>query len=266
MPQVNSDADYWVNVMDGDAVAGAGFFITGRLVLTAKHVVGDGDDVITLALPGGRRLTGRILERAAADLVLIGVDEKDTGWVLPPRAGRCQRGESWRTPYRPSQSDPPLAGTVLAADMDYECEGGEVVRALHLVTSLDLGTYQGYSGGPVERYDGPTAEALIGVLLEQYPDRHTPARSSNVLIAMVIGHALASLRFFEIGHLLGVLTDNADALRDDETASGVKETVAKGESLLEAVDQWAQRGLVDAGEVRQMQARIVERVIDRSLS
>jgi hypothetical protein len=261
----DASTEYWVSILDGGAVAGAGFFITSRLVLTAKHVVGDRADAVALALPDGRRLTGRILERAAAsDLALIEVGQSDTGWVLPPQADRCHRGELWRTPYRPSQADPPLAGTVLATDVDYECEGGEVVRALHLITSLSLGTYLGYSGGPVERYDGLAPDALIGLLLEQYPDRHTPARSSNVLIAIVIGHALTSLRFFDIGHLLAALTGNAGAPRD--TADDVKETLAKGESLLEAVEQWAKRGLVDVGEVRQMQARIVERVIDRSLS
>lgn len=265
---------YCVRLSFANRRIGAGFFVTSRLILTAAHCVqslSDYELFYAFDISGGTdgAYAVRIVERnIKTDLALLEVFGKSPKPVLL-EADRCNSGDPWRSPYQPGPTEPSLSGTVSRHDYDYECAGGDVITALQLRTEVELGDYSGYSGSPVENRVADEDPKLVGILLEQYPDRVDPERASNVLFAGAIGDALETFPQFRVKHLLKVLTDDEpdDTSPDASgTPGGIDAAVATAERMFEFLERCAARGLIGPEELRIRQLRVIDSVIEAGSS
>ncbi|MDG4827321.1 hypothetical protein O7635_36210 [Asanoa sp. WMMD1127] len=271
------DDEYVVQLRNEEKTLGAAFFVTARFLLTAAHVLHPlpRDQTTVEIVHSGVRLQGRIAQRTSRfDVALIELVDDRPGRVRPPPAGRCRPREDWCSPYRPDVGEPALTGSVEAVDIAYQCEEGEVMRALQLVSRLDLGDFSGYSGAPVERVVTDARPTLAGLLLEQVWRRETGPRqartASNVLFAGTLAQALSCFDHFDVGHLLSVLTKpNQDDAPTDAanvvTSSRATKAVQEADILLRALDDWAARGIYDDGELSLLRLRVANNVIDSAM-
>jgi hypothetical protein len=266
---------YWVELRRAERTLGAGFLVAHRRVLTAAHCVRglSPDADLTVAPTVGNPLPARLEEIAErADLALVELLKDPYPEIPRPRTSCCHPRDDWFGPYRPSESDPHLSGSIVHDSVDYECVGGAVVRALQLTTAVELGDYRGYSGGPIERLGGgDIGAAVVGILVEQYPDRAEPGRYANVLFAVALGEALRQFHYFDIDHLLPVIVPTRTTHRPSMTAQPVVDSsdpvvtaqaVARADTILSALQDWARRGLLDPGEVRMLRVRVARSLVD----
>lgn len=284
------DCGYWVELQHAGQTLGAGFLVTRRHVLTAAHCIrGLGPEAeLAVALSLGEPVPARVDQVASdADLALVRLLRTPPPAIRPPKTGRCRPRDEWFGPYRPGETDPHLSGSVVHEGVDYKCEGGAFVKALQLRTAVELGDYRGYSGGPVERRGECDTGAVIGMLLEQYPDRVTPERFSNTLFAAALGDALRQFDCFDVGHLLPVIlpTDPpaaatpqpataeelaVDSDRPTKPRSAIEQAedrrleqaVRRADILLTALCDWARRGLLEPGEVRMLRVQVARGMLD----
>lgn len=259
---------YCVRLRFDGRTVGAGFFVTSRWILTAAHClrsIPSGVDHIGAYDDDGNEVDLRIVERNnKVDLALLepvrGKFERRI-----PDADRCLTGDPWTSPYRPSATEPTLSGEVTRHDFAYECEGGDLIKALQLRATTELGDYSGYSGSPVEHRPTRDDSRLVGIMLEQYPDRAEPERASNVLFAGAIGDALGTFPQFDVGHLMNVLTvedRTAEVTSMDETSIPAAMAISHGDAKLEFLERCAARGYLEADELRQLRLKVIESVIE----
>lgn len=263
---------YAVDLQQGGTALGAGFLLTRCFVVTANHCLrylSPTDERVTVELEGGHHVEGRVLRRAEeADLALIEILQPGIVPIAPPKADLARQGDLWRGLHRPSFDDPHLGGRVDNGTMDYACEGGGCIEVIQLLAAQGLGDYSGYSGGPVERVTPGQEEAVLGVLVEQYPDRQGGERSTNVLFAATIREVMARFEYFQTGHLLKVLDSNAEApaavseIPEDRSLGAA---LKKGEALLAALKEWSSQDLLDPTHLLTLQAQVARGVIDMAL-
>ncbi|MEU7614391.1 serine protease [Micromonospora sp. NPDC049204] len=176
-------------VLAGAKARGCGFLLTGRMVLTAAHVVRDRRvDELAFVTETGHRY-GVVDVRSAPEIdaaVLILAEPAPDppvplGWHAAP-------GAAWRVTARPEPASVQLTGTVSAVDHRVRNARGHELGVLQLAVAEALGEYQGYSGAAVT-VDG----AAVAVLVEQVRERTTAPgvrRASNVLYAVPVGDVL----------------------------------------------------------------------------
>lgn len=280
---------YWVEISRQEKFCGAGFLLTRRYVLTAFHCIrgaGQDEGPLDLKFASGEMTQGRLHEYVPeADLALISLLKPIEGDPRPPNPDRGRAGDPWSAPYRPSPTDPHLSGVVVEGSMTYRCESGGDIRALQLSCTEELGSYSGYSGGPVERRSPGKETAVLGLLVEQYPDRHAPSRASNVLFAASIAEALRRFDSFDVHHLMDVLRGEDESgaeKRPDRTAVRVPEPVPasasspdldgslgqgikKADALLRALNEWGDQGVLDPIYISSKKRHVVDRLIEREL-
>lgn len=271
-------ADYWVEIGRDDERLGAGFLLTKRYVLTALHCLkgtSPGDDEVRISFPGvsGQGVPGRVSERAKeADLALVEVLERLP--LIVPVPDRCAAGDLWHGPYRPRDSDPYLGGTVSSESVEYRCESGSVIEALQLAVREDFGDYSGYSGGPIERVVRDTRQSaknggVVGILLEQYPDRKEVKRASRTLFAATIAEAVRRFDCFDVRNLLDLLHPAplaeptvTDSNMADRNRSDLETDIAYAKRLLQFIHECGVERYLDAPEVTTFKVRILENLID----
>jgi len=124
------------------------------------------------------------------------------------------------------------------------------------------------------------------VLLEQYPDRHVAGRASDVLFAATIAEALRRFDYFGAGHLLKVLSvdhetpqecsvgktsDQRDAARPTQASRELPDSgagrflesrIAAANSVLGALKEWGNGGVLDPVYVSALALRVAQRVVD----
>jgi hypothetical protein len=266
--------------------------MTSCYALTAFHClhgIDPGNDEVEISFAVGATLPGRVHRRSPeADLALIDIPKSDNSAAVP-EVDRADVGATWRNPYRPSTRHVFLSGNVAAVPVTYRCEGGDVIEAMQLGCSQPLGDYAGYSGSPIERTGPDESQALLGVLLEQYPeqcaDYRVPERASTVLLAATIAEVFRRFDCFHVSHLLklldlpsneastGSLTDGMPTREESSgagkaseapahTADGsVKSRIVRADAILEALHEWQRRGLLDEQNVTALKLNVARNLI-----
>jgi hypothetical protein len=274
---------FWVEIWHKDSRLGAGFFVTRRYVLTARHcvlrVIQSADPMVEVRCAGAvdAPIPARLYQQQVdADMALVEIIERPAVPVALPSADLCRTDDLWRNPYRPLDSDPFLSGTVQAGPVPYRCAEGGMVSALQLQCDQALGDYSGYSGSPVQRVDGQDA-AVLGILTEQYLDRHDGQRATDVLFAATMKDALSRFDCFDVGHLWKVLsvpdtggpvnspamTSAASGIPVPHTPrSAVQDMVADATALAELAQGLVSSELLDPDNAKTQLRRIFNRIAD----
>ncbi|WP_326806902.1 serine protease [Streptomyces sp. NBC_01775] len=171
---------HWVHLYESDTYLGAGFLITPGFVLTALHCLrglSSEEAALTLELPDGRRLPGRKCDAVKErDLALVTVEgAHGHRLAAAPRTDTPRPKVAWNCRYRPPQETAHLSGRVTHAPIAHRCvEGGEL-EVMQLQVDQLLGSFAGYSGGPVEAGEQERGERpVVGILLEQQLNRQDP--------------------------------------------------------------------------------------------
>jgi len=256
--------------------------LTRHYALTALHCLhgSDADAALDLSFASGEKVQGRVDERCPeADLVLIEILQPAGCAVsLPPSVDRAVRGDVWFSPYRPSSSDPQLTGMVSNGSMQYACESGREIEALQLDVDQPIGDYSGYSGSPVERDATWGKPALLGVLMEQLPDRRDPDRASSVLFAATIAEVCRCFNYFGVEHLRGAFSDVREVAPENSApvapagtepvaarvSPGQTEAgpVAAANAIVALLQDWAQSGVLPQAHVPELALRVAWRLVD----
>ncbi|WP_030567572.1 S1 family peptidase [Streptomyces aureocirculatus] len=277
---------YWVDLHRAGQRLGGGFLLTNWLVLTALHCLRglvQVDDHVDVVLADGRRLDAHVSRLdPEADLALIGITPPQRATPRIPNSGPARIGGRWRGPYRPAANEVELSGRIDTRAASYLSEGGGTIEALQLSADQFLGDYSGYSGGPVEdttSCDNHTPEhtadkqhpVVVGILLEQAPDRIAADRAANVLFAATIAEAMRRFNHLGVAHLVDVLRPPAEARTATEDtepppaprgATAVvagappNPMVAAADALLEEIDAEAARGIMNAAQTADLRFQV----------
>ncbi|WP_030870549.1 S1 family peptidase [Streptomyces sp. NRRL S-37] len=267
-----TSTSYWVEIFESEQRLGGGFLLTRRYVVTALHCLrslASLDERVDIVLADGSRLEGQVCRRDKdADLALIMISTVHEVRLPIPQAGVAHSGDEWHSPYRPGASEVHLRGQVDSGTAEYLCEGGAVIQALQLTAHQLLGDYSGYSGGPVVRGVPEEREpVIVGILLEQAPDRAEANRAANVLFAATIGEALRRFDQFDVGHLMDVLYPAASpsqrAVNTDELT--VDSAADTAETWFDRIDEWSQRRVFDATQIAELKFMAAKAAMERQL-
>jgi Trypsin-like peptidase domain len=288
MGTLSTDHTYWVKLFQEDVFLGAGFLLTPCYAVTAYHCISGiaaGNEALDVSFADGDKVPARIHRRDPdADLALIDIPESGISSAAVPTADLPEVNESWHGPYRPDRRSAYLSGEVTAIAADYECDNGGLIEVMQLRCRQSVGGYAGYSGSPVERRSSDDSHTVLGILLEEYPDRaqgnQGHSRASNVLFAPTVAEIFRRFDCFHVSHLLNLLYPQRT-----ETSSGaptgrpvrdrplmlpepsdrqVRPEDGTLESRIHAarydlaeIREWVLGGLVDEQEARQVRRHIL---------
>lgn len=271
-------------IKDGKRLGG-GLLITRRLALTAAHclapIAASRGTQVRVELSRGQILRAQVRDVCiGSDLAVIDLLDPLPAELSLPTADRCSREDPWIAPYRPAgRTDPYLAGTVIDPSITYQCEGGDAIEASQLHSRVSIGDFSGYSGGPIERPEsGAHRHALVGILLEQYPDRQNPDRASDTLFSATIKHALSLFDCFDVSNLIDLLASssreksrNSSHAKLDAVPLGAaqappeEDRIRAGQTILEALYSWAKLGLLLPEEVSVLRLEVARGVTAATL-
>jgi len=263
------DSTYWVTLSRDSRVLGGGFLLNEFYALTAAHCVLDlwqaGHAQVMLRGAGQDGVVARIVEVLPDfDLALIEVDGLAFDGVNAPDPDRCRARDPWFAPYRPTEGDAYLSGSVVHGGMAYKAASGTIIRALQLHPVEALGDYSGYSGGPIERHVPDADPTLVGLLIEQYPDRQDPDRAAPVVFAAAIAEAFGRFHRFRGMQLFARLLGEDAAATADVLTDPAKHSMAVGDQLLRYIQDRAESGVVDPSVSIQAQAKVLDKVIEEA--
>jgi hypothetical protein len=261
-----TEPGYWVDLYQAQQHLGGGFLLTRRFALTALHCLRGLplDEHVGIELADGTRIEGRVCQQdKEADLALIEIAAEHQLNVPIPTADVARDGDHWRGPYRPALHDIHVRGQVSGV-APHRCVSGATIDSLQLTTEQHLHNFAGYSGGPVESVpsDRHRMPAVVGILIEQIPDKTDDSRAANVLIAATIGEAVRRFDHFDAAHLIDVLRPPLPGQKDESPAA---ERIAAAEALLRQLDEWAERKIMDPAQIAELKFMTVQKLIDKEL-
>lgn len=265
----------WVRIAHRGVNRGGGIPLTSQLVVTAAHCVagmevGHGADELCVTIGHDLVPTSAQLVECveAKDLALIRLTQPLGPSLRLPWASRCRRGDDWFAPSRPTMADPELDGSVTGT-VRYECAAGGVINAVQLTTQAHLGNYDGYSGGPVF-LTPEESNRVIGLLIEQYPDRINLDRATNTLFAAAIEGVIEQFDTLGTGYLLRSLfetptpNETRTASRELPPLTSVGMTAwVDAERSAETVLGWHGRFDVVDPEIRSVHQALVSKWVTR---
>lgn len=117
------------------------------------------------------------------DAILLRLSDTDLPGNPVPARRRVRARPRWAAPYGPL--GPVLTGRVSTPRHEVALQAGHFVECIQLTVEQLLGSYAGYSGGPVTQPD--ENGAVVGMLVEQVMHRANGGNerlSSNVLLAI----------------------------------------------------------------------------------
>ncbi|MFG2229265.1 hypothetical protein ACGFNX_04480 [Streptomyces sp. NPDC048723] len=153
--------------------------------------------------------------------------------------------------------------------MEYQLQGGTVIEALQLTLDAPLGDHEGYSGGPVEREPSP---AILGIIIEQYPDRLEKNRSSSILFAAKISQVFTifsrldgpyQARVLHAQKSNGAEWKNLPTSPHLNSPSDVLLSIKMQELYRNTAHPWQMQGLMNPEEISRPKLRIVEWMLRR---
>lgn len=251
----------WARIHRHGANRGGGIFLTSQLVVTAAHCldgvrVGHEVDAVCVSLGHGTPVPAQLVECVETnDLALLKLTQPIGLSARLPLVSPCRRGDVWFAPARPTMSDPELDGSVTAT-VPYTCAAGGLIQAVQLTTQAQLGHYEGYSGGPV--FLSPEeANKVIGLLIEQYPDRIDPDRVTNTLFAAAIQGVMEQFDALRSAYLLRTLVFENQPSPARRPAAGVN--WADAERTADNVVAWHGPLDVVEPEVRSLHQALVSK-------
>jgi hypothetical protein len=167
---------------------------------------------------------------------------------------------------------------VSSGSMQYVCESGYEIEALQLDVNQPIGDYSGYSGSPVERDTASGGPALLGVLVEQFPDRRDPDRAASVLFAATIAEVCRRFNYLGVGHLRAAF-GAAHGVEPEHTAAVVSARtepagpqvsrepadagpVAAASAIVALLQDWANSGVLPQAYVPALALRVAWRLVD----
>lgn len=259
-------AGYWVELSQGRRRLGAGFLLTRRFVVTALHCLRgmtDREAELDVVLEDGTRVPGRVSRQdEEADLALVEISA-GYGVAQPvPVAGVARGGDRWRGPYRPAPNDVELTGRIDRGAMPYDCEGGGRIEALQLTADQQLGDYSGYSGGPVEGVARGREPVVVGILLEQSPDRADASRSANVLFAATVREVMRRFDHFDVAHLVDVLRPNTPDRGPAQALPPPRSQADRVDTVLGLFQQMAEQAVLDPADVSELRYLALKRIFE----
>ncbi len=253
---------YWFSIQDAGAVR-VGRFSSLASTLSLRrtaspptmkaHLTRRRPPKSGLVSENGARLHARVSE-TIGDLALLDVLGFAAHGIIPPNIHEdlVEKDSLWEVPYRPSLQHPTLAGIVGNPALSFRCVDGTLVSALQLTVSEGVGDHSGYSGAPVAtKGTDATAPAILGILIEQFPDQADPGRSANVLFAARLMHIWEFAAFEFDRRLLG----GARA-----SAKRTEQVLDTAELMLKRVKSWSENRYINDYEQRAWNARVQDYV------
>lgn len=202
-----------------------------------------------------------------ADLALIEISAEFEVPPPVPVAGVARGGDRWRGPYRPADNEVELSGRIDSGAVQYLCEGGASIEALQLTADQQLGDYSGYSGGPVEGVVQGGEPVVVGILLEQAPDRADASRSANVLFAATIREVMRRFDHFDVAHLMDVLRPARPGRPPQPKSSDAPPPRTPADcidSVIRTFQQLSEQGVMDPTHVAELRYLALKRIIEEN--
>ncbi|MFE0363693.1 S1 family peptidase [Streptomyces griseoaurantiacus] len=266
---------YWVELYQAQQRLGGGFLVTRRFILTALHCLRNLstlDEELDILLADNTQVRGQVCRRDKdADLALIEISAHCEISHRVPAAGVARDSRRWRGPYRPAENDVELSGQIDRGAVSYLCEGGASIEALQLTADQCLGDYSGYSGGPVETFVPDRQPVVVGILLEQVPDRADTSRNANVLFAATMKEAMQRFDQFDVLHLMDVLRPPPpERLAPPSYEVGVdippRQQTDRVEIVIQTFQQLSNQGVMDPTHIAELRYLALKRVIENDAS
>jgi hypothetical protein len=197
----------WFRITHEGKLLGGGLIVTRMFGVTAAHCLASlmpsegpngGHIEVSVNLELGDEFpdaTGRLIG-VRNDLALLEIQHPNRDRLGYPIPAQASEGDAWRAPYRPSEQFPVLTGKVDAPNATYQLMDGASIPALQLLVDQQIGDHHGYSGGPVAAFSEFEREQILGILIEQFPNRVTRL-ASNVLFAAAISTVFESFEAFD---------------------------------------------------------------------
>jgi hypothetical protein len=260
-------SSYWFSIIHADVSHGGAFLISRKYALTATHCLPKGyrtasesidPSRVKLVSENGTELYA-IVSETDGDLTLLEVVAFRKHTVIPPtiRQELVEKDSPWEAPYRPSPHHPTLTGVVGNPDLKFQSADGSIVSVIQLTVSEEIGDHSGYSGGPVLGKTSRTDPvAIIGILIEQFPDRVNQNRAANVLFATRIACAFLHFAAFNFAEQLNIPKTTSLQEQGKRAEFDVDFRLNEAEEILERAKLWAEKAYIDDYDHTIIKARV----------
>ncbi|MEU6379681.1 trypsin-like peptidase domain-containing protein [Streptomyces sp. NPDC046909] len=262
---------HWVQIREDGRPLGAGFLVTQRYVLTAMHCLrnlSSEDARLELELPEGRVIPGRLCDSIKdGDLALIAVENAHTHNLPQPAETDWPRPNTqWLVTYRPTDESTGLSGSMKHDPINYPSLAGGEFTGFQLTVTEELGTYEGYSGSPV---DTDPEQLVVGLLMEEQLSRKGDNNVTNVLYAASIRHAMSRFPKLSVNLQRQWICEPKPLSHGRNATTNASEIslapVREADEVLKALKQWEEGGYITSAEAAEQRRWMLQKLGDRAM-